>query len=81
MASKEDFRKYLEETGVLDSIDKVLVNLYEEADQPPDPLDYIKQYLGAPKGVDASQIKEENARLEEEVKSLEAQINAAKNGK
>ena len=78
MASKEDFRRYLEETGVIDSINKVLINLYDEAEQPANPLDYIKQYLGAPKGVDPQQIKEENEKLEEEIKSLEQQIEAAK---
>ena len=80
-SSREDFRRYLEETGVIDSINRVLNNLYDEAEQPANPMDYVKQYLGSPKGVDPQEIKEENEKLEEEIKSLEAQIEAAKAGK
>ena len=80
-SSKEDFRQYLEEKGVIDSINKVLISLYDEAEQPADPLEYIKQYLGCPKGVDSSQIKEENEKLEAEIKSLEAQIEQIKGKK
>ncbi|EEH58796.1 uncharacterized protein MICPUCDRAFT_55992 [Micromonas pusilla CCMP1545] len=31
---KEAFRKYLESAGVIDSLTKVLVSLYEEPDKP-----------------------------------------------
>jgi len=33
-AKKEAFRKYLESSGVLDTLTKVLVALYEENDKP-----------------------------------------------
>lgn len=36
---KEEFRKYLEKNGVVDSITKVLVSLYEEPERPSDPLE------------------------------------------
>jgi hypothetical protein len=45
---KEEFRKYLERSGVIDSLTKVLVALYEEPEKPANALDFIKQYLGAP---------------------------------
>ena len=37
-SKKEDFRKYLESTGVIDQLTKVLVGLYEEPDRPEEPL-------------------------------------------
>lgn len=33
-AKKEEFRKYLEKTGVVDQLTRVLVGLYEEPDKP-----------------------------------------------
>lgn len=51
---KEDFRKYLERNGVIDTLTKgnnksynpVLVGLYEEPEKPDSPTDYIKSFLG-----------------------------------
>ncbi|EAY18269.1 hypothetical protein TVAG_253810 [Trichomonas vaginalis G3] len=75
---KAEFRNYLEQSGVVDSINKVLINLFDEVDLPNDPMEYIKQYLGCPKGVDAAAIAAENARLEEEIKNLEEQLKKKK---
>lgn len=36
---REEFRKYLEKTGVMDALTKVLVCLYEEPDKPEDALE------------------------------------------
>uniref|UniRef100_A0A3B3Y128 MYC binding protein n=1 Tax=Poecilia mexicana TaxID=48701 RepID=A0A3B3Y128_9TELE len=44
--SREQFRRYLEKSGVLDSLTSVLVALYEEPDKPDNALDYIKVHLG-----------------------------------
>jgi hypothetical protein len=33
-SKKEDFRKYLEKSGVIDQLTRVLVGLYEEPDKP-----------------------------------------------
>ena len=33
-AKKDEFRNYLERTGVVDELTKVLVNLYENNDRP-----------------------------------------------
>lgn len=32
----------------------VLVGLYEEPERPPNAVDYIKRYMGAPNGIDVS---------------------------
>ncbi|CBZ49617.1 unnamed protein product [Neospora caninum Liverpool] len=45
---KQEFKKYLEDHGVLQQLSRVLVGLYEEPDRPPNALDFIKKYLGAP---------------------------------
>ena len=34
-SKKEEFRKYLEKSGVIDALTKVLVGLYEEPERPP----------------------------------------------
>lgn len=40
-AKKDEFRAYLEKTGVVDQLTKVLVSLYEENEKPNNPLEYI----------------------------------------
>lgn len=45
-SKREQFRRYLEKTGVLDGLTNALVTLYEETDKPNDALDFIKQNLG-----------------------------------
>ena len=39
-AKKDEFRAYLEKTGVVDQLTKVLVSLYEESDKPTNALEY-----------------------------------------
>jgi len=45
-AKREEFRKYLERSGVMDALTKVLVSLYEESEKPTDALAYIRKNLG-----------------------------------
>ncbi|KAK5650221.1 hypothetical protein RI129_001250 [Pyrocoelia pectoralis] len=40
-SKREEFRKYLEKTGVMDALTKVLVSLYEEPDKPENAVEYI----------------------------------------
>lgn len=47
-AKKEAFKKYLESSGVLDALTKVLVALYEKNDKPSSALEFIQQKLGGP---------------------------------
>ena len=55
-SKKEEFRKYLEKSGVIDALTKVLVGLYEEPERPPNAVDYIKRYMGAPTGIDVDEL-------------------------
>jgi hypothetical protein len=71
---KEEFRRYLEKTGVLDALTKVLVGLYEEPDRPSNSLEYMKRYLGAPVAVDVEGLKRENEELKSKVNLLQKQL-------
>ena len=71
-SKKEEFRKYLEKSGVIDALTKVLVGLYEEPERPPNAVDYIKRYMGAPTGVDVEALRIENEELKKEVGELRA---------
>lgn len=44
-SKKEEFRKYLEKTGVLEKLTRALVSLYEEQERPEDAVAYVKARL------------------------------------
>ena len=44
----------------------VLVGLYEEPERPPNAVDYVKRYMGAPTGVDVEALRAENDTLKKE---------------
>lgn len=76
---REAFRKYLDEGGVLDALTRVFVALYEEPENPEDPLEYIKQFLGSPNGVDVESLQKENEELETQVVALKEKLAELKN--
>jgi len=66
---------------VIDALTKVLVGLYEEPERPPNAVDYIKRYMGAPTGIDVEamraeleQLKLDKATLESTVKELNERL-------
>lgn len=65
-SKKEEFRKYLEKTGVIDHLTRSLVGLYEESDKPNNSIDYIKKNLGAPVELDTLKLKSELDRVKAE---------------
>eukprot|EP00296_Roombia_truncata_P000965 JP436672.1.p3 GENE.JP436672.1~~JP436672.1.p3 ORF type:complete len:97 (-),score=21.54 JP436672.1:453-743(-) len=73
-SKKEEFRKYLERSGVIDALTKVLVALYEEPEKPANALDFIKQYLGAPTSVDIESMRTENEELKKQNEILNSKI-------
>jgi len=75
---REAFRKYLDDGGILDTLTRVLVALYEEPENPEDPLEYIKQFLGSPNGVDVDSIRNENEDLKAQVATLEKRVTELK---
>ena len=67
---KQEFRKFLEKTGVIDQLTKVLVGLYEEPEKPQNAVDFIKRSLGAPQESDTDQLKADNEELKRHVAEL-----------
>ena len=51
-----------------------MVGLYEEPEKPPNAVDYVKRYMGAPTGVDVEAIRAENEELKKKVASLQETI-------
>jgi len=73
-SKKEDFRKYLEKTNVIDTLTKVLVALYEEPERPGKPVEYLKKTLGGPSQTDYEQLQKENDELRARIAALEARL-------
>ncbi|KAI5073705.1 hypothetical protein GOP47_0011718 [Adiantum capillus-veneris] len=69
-SKKEAFRKYLESSGVLDALTKVLVNLYEENEKPPSAIEFIQRNLGGPTASEFEVLKTEKENLESKYKEL-----------
>ncbi|GER56674.1 C-Myc-binding protein [Striga asiatica] len=63
-AKKEAFRKYLESTGVLDGLTKVLVALYEQNDKPSSAIEFIQQKLGGPSLAEYEKLQAEFSDLQ-----------------
>jgi hypothetical protein len=71
---RENFRKYLETGNVMEALTRALVSLYEEAEPPRDPLNYVREALGAGEGVDIEALVRRNQDLKEEIATLKQQI-------
>ncbi|KAF3692199.1 c-Myc-binding protein Associate of Myc 1 [Channa argus] len=80
---REQFRRYLEKAGVVDSLTSVLVALYEQSERPNNALEFVKQHLGAsgptPEGTEALQkevidLRQRYIRLMEENKDLKTRL-------
>eukprot|EP00341_Mesodinium_pulex_P004579 CAMPEP_0116946610 /NCGR_PEP_ID=MMETSP0467-20121206/37104_1 /TAXON_ID=283647 /ORGANISM="Mesodinium pulex, Strain SPMC105" /LENGTH=92 /DNA_ID=CAMNT_0004630453 /DNA_START=24 /DNA_END=302 /DNA_ORIENTATION=+ len=78
-SKKQEFRKYLEKSGVIDAFTKVLVGLYEEPERPQNAVDYIKRYMGAPTGIDVEALKSECEQLRKDKTDLENQVRELNN--
>ncbi|EGG13299.1 hypothetical protein DFA_11060 [Cavenderia fasciculata] len=73
-AEKEEYKNYLEKSGVIDALTKVLVGLYEETEKPSDALEFIKKHLGNSLGIDVEALKQENVELKAEVVALTQRV-------
>eukprot|EP00227_Mantoniella_beaufortii_P000720 CAMPEP_0197617488 /NCGR_PEP_ID=MMETSP1326-20131121/61061_1 /TAXON_ID=1155430 /ORGANISM="Genus nov. species nov., Strain RCC2288" /LENGTH=98 /DNA_ID=CAMNT_0043186381 /DNA_START=491 /DNA_END=787 /DNA_ORIENTATION=- len=74
---KEAFRKYLESAGVIDSLTKVLVTLYEEPDKPTTAIDFLKANLGGPTPAEFEALVEEKNTLAAELDKVKGELAAA----
>ena len=73
---KEEYKKYLEKTGVIDQLTKVLVGLYEEPEKPSNAVDFIKKCLGAPSDTDVDILKQDNEELKRQRSEIHKRIEA-----
>ncbi|XP_068341871.1 uncharacterized protein [Pyrus communis] len=71
-AKKEAFRKYLESSGVLDALTKVLVALYEQNEKPSSALEFVQQKLGGPSVSDYEKLQAELSELQKKYSTLSA---------
>ncbi|XP_071956449.1 c-Myc-binding protein-like [Antedon mediterranea] len=71
-SKREEFRKYLEKSGVLDTLTKVLVGLYEEPEKPSNALDFLKLHIGntGPQTADVEALRLEVTELRQKVEQL-----------
>ncbi|CAN0830714.1 c-Myc-binding protein [Linum grandiflorum] len=63
-AKKEAFRKYLESSGVVDTVTKALVALYEQDEKPSSALEFIQQKLGGPSVCEYEKLQAEMSDLQ-----------------
>ena len=68
----QDFKDYLDKSGTVSYLMKVLYDMFNERERPADPLGYIRTYLGVPPGTDIDSIKQENEELKLKCEELEA---------
>ncbi len=66
----------MERSGVVDSITKVLVGLYELPEKPANAIDFIKEYLGAPVKEDTDRLKKLVDEQAKQLKEKDDQIQA-----
>ncbi|XP_053942737.1 C-Myc-binding protein [Cuculus canorus] len=71
-SKREQFRRYLERSGVLDTLTKVLVALYEEPEKPNSALDFLKHHLGAsaPENPEIEALRLEVAEMKEKYEAV-----------
>lgn len=64
-SEREEFRKYLESSGLLDVLNRILKELYEKEERPVDPLNYFSNAL-----ITVNYYAREIAALENEINEL-----------
>ncbi|CAL1610222.1 unnamed protein product [Knipowitschia caucasica] len=81
-SKRDQFRRYLEKGGVIDSLTTVLVSLYEQLEKPNNALEFVKRNLGtAGHSSDSedlqqqiSELKQKCAHLTEENKKMKEKL-------
>ncbi|KAL2078858.1 hypothetical protein ACEWY4_024602 [Coilia grayii] len=69
-SKREQFRRYLEKTGVLDGLTNVLVALYEETEKPNNALDFVKHHLSGVEVGDTEALRLELTELQQKYSAL-----------
>ena len=58
-AKKEEFKGYLDKTGAIDQISKILVKLFDQPEKPSNTVEYMMKFLGVEEAVDVNTILKE----------------------
>lgn len=64
--------------AVLESLTRLIVTLYEKQPFPENPVEFLKQFVGSPQGVDYESLKQENEELKADVEKLEKRLQELK---
>lgn len=68
-SKRDEFKRYLEKSGVMDSLTRVLVSLYEEADRPANAIEYFLEKLA-----NGNPAKKELESLQEEMNEMKKKV-------
>ena len=81
---RDEFTSYLEKAGVVENLTEVLINLYEEAEKPKFPTEYIKANLKSSSAgeneviAQNNKLRTENKQLKQRIADLERSIERTK---
>lgn len=77
---REEFRKYLECAGVIDSLSKALIKLYEEGDKPEDAVQFLREHMceSCPSEGQVAEIKENYEKALVKISELERELISVK---
>ena len=70
---KDEFTKFIENSGIADNLIEVINNLYDEADKPKYPTEYIKANLKS-SSAGENEVIAQNNKLRNENKNLKQRI-------
>lgn len=84
-SKKEEFQKYLDQSGVIEELTKMLVGLYEEPEKPNNAMEFLRKYFQKDSDVDIQKLQndyqlllQENEQLKNRIKELETEMEAMK---
>lgn len=77
---REEFRKYLECAGVIDSLSKALIKLYEEGDKPEDAVQFLRENMceTCPTDGEVSEMKDNYEKALTRISELERELSSVK---
>ena len=76
--TKNEFRRYLEKSGVVDVLEEMLVALYDEPNKPSNAMDFMRSYIGVNSDdTEKAAAIAENAELKKENEALKEKLNTA----
>ena len=55
-SKKEEFQRYLDQSGVIEELTKMLVGLYEEPDKPNNAMEFLRKYFQRDSDLDTQKL-------------------------